>query len=230
MGLGFDCLLLLSFKSCSQLKGRKACLPHFPYAVSIIFRPIPSALGLGRTLDKVHGCCSCDLGQHEEQLSTNLQGTLKQRGSSQCTGGQDWDSEGAAQAAVLVWQEPHKGQGCKCKPCTLERIVPHTSTGWGMNSWEAALNKNNLEIKLGSKVNKPQQCALAAKKGNTILGCLGKNATSRSRRVIHHFYSGFVRQFLECSVQNFGSPVQERYRVRPADSNEDNQSTLYERS
>lgn len=49
-------------------------------------------------------------GQHKEQLCTNLQVALSWRRSSQCTGGQDCDSEGAAQAAVMVWQEPHKGQ------------------------------------------------------------------------------------------------------------------------
>lgn len=62
----------------------------------------------------------------------------------------------------------------------------------------------------GGEVNKHHQCAFGVK-ANSMLGCLGKNATSRSRRVIHHVYSGFVRPFLECSVQNFGLPGQERY-------------------
>ena len=71
--------------------------------------------------------------------------------------------------------------------------------------------QNNLVVKVGSKLNKSQQCALAARKANSILGCLSKNVTSRSRRVVHHLYSALARPFLECSVQNFGSPVQERY-------------------
>lgn len=62
----------------------------------------------------------------------------------------------------------------------------------GYEQLGSALNKNDLVIKMGSEVNKHHQCALAAKKANSILGCLGKNAICRSRKVIHHFYSGFV--------------------------------------
>lgn len=70
--------------------------------------------------------------------------------------------------------------------------------------------RNNLVVKVGSKLNKSQQHSPAAKQANSILGYLSKNVSSRSERAIHHRYSALVRPFLECSVQNFASSVQER--------------------
>lgn len=55
-------------------------------------------------------------------------------GSSQCTEGQDCDSEGPGQAEVMVWQESHKVQECICKSGTLVGIIPCISTGRGTTS------------------------------------------------------------------------------------------------
>ncbi|KAK4830407.1 hypothetical protein QYF61_010938, partial [Mycteria americana] len=65
--------------------------------------------------------------------------------------------------------------------------------------------RKDLVVKAGSKLPKSQQCTLAAKAANSILGCLSKNVASRSQRVILHLCSALSRPFLACCVQNFGS-------------------------
>jgi len=55
------------------------------------------------------------------------------------------------------------------KSCSWGGMTPCTSTHWELTRWKAALQKNILRSLEDSKLNTHQQCALAAKKVNSLL-------------------------------------------------------------
>ncbi|GAB0186588.1 mitochondrial enolase superfamily member 1 [Grus japonensis] len=77
---------------------------------------------------------------------------------------------------------------------------------------ESIFAENDLRVLVDARLNMSQQCALAAKKANSILGCIRRNAVSRSKEVIFPLCSGLVRPHPEYWVQSWAPPVQERYR------------------
>ncbi len=64
--------------------------------------------------------------------------------------------------------------------------------------------EKDLRILADKKLNMSQQCALAARKANYILGRTGRGVACREREVIVPLYSALVRPHLENCVQAWG--------------------------
>jgi len=104
---------------------------------------------------------------------------------------------------------------------------PHVSVQAGVDLLESSSVERDLGVLVDDSLTVSQQCALAAKKANGILGCIRRSVASRLREVLLPLCTALVRPHLQCCVQ-FWAPQfkkDEELLESPAEGCEDDEGT-----
>ncbi|KAK4816545.1 hypothetical protein QYF61_017746 [Mycteria americana] len=81
----------------------------------------------------------------------------------------------------------------KCEVLHLRKNNPLYQYGLGTDQLESSCAEKALGILVDNKLPTSHQYTLAAKKTNSILGCIRRRIATQSREVILPFYSALVR-------------------------------------
>jgi len=99
----------------------------------------------------------------------------------------------SGQTGELGREEPDEVQQRQVKVLHLGRNNPMHQYRLGADLLESSSVERDLGVVVDDRLTMSQQCALAAKKANRILGCIKKSVASRFRGVLLPHYSALVR-------------------------------------